>query len=212
MVALALVGMGAYFYMHGGNNQVAKSDADKETAAQAQPLPPKPEPPIAQPVSPPPTTTEPHNPAQSEGVVLFNGQNLDGWTLKRIGEQPTTENVAQTTQQPVAETPTQPAAKWRMTGEYPLIAGKWQKGAVKITVQQNGNKFVANVTFKDKKGVERHWREEGTISNDGEITTSDKSQTLRTGKVDPDGKTIHGRNKNGQDFAWELSEPYDAGP
>jgi len=150
-------------------------------------------------------------------------------SIKRIEEQaqkqpePVTEKVAQTTQQPLAETPTQPAAKWRMTGEYPLIAGKWSEWAEKgrfVTIQQDDNKFVAHCTYNDDNGVEVHWRADGTISKDGEITArlvhtkpeGYKAQT-RTGTLDQDGNTIHGHAKweRGEyDFTWRLKEPYSA--
>ena len=111
---------------------------------------------------------------------------------------------------PSVTTPTDTASSgWRMTGKYPLIAGKWQGVVNKVglvTVRQNGNKFVANCT--DNEGVERRWRGEGTISKDGEITISYNSQVLRTGKLDPNGKMIRGRDKGGHDFTWELLEPY----
>lgn len=113
------------------------------------------------------------------------------------------------------------SANWRMAGDYPLIAGKWsesEKQGIFVTIQQDGNKFVANCTYKNE-GVEVHWRAEGTISKDGEITASlvhtrpagYGSQT-RTGKLDPDGKTLHGHAKwdnGGHDFTWELKEPHE---
>jgi hypothetical protein len=120
---------------------------------------------------------------------------------------------------PTPETPSQPAATWRTMGEYPLITGKWAEAEAKgifVTIRQNGGKFVANCTYKNRKG-EVHWHADGTISKDGEITASlvhtkpkgFKSQ-VRTGKLDPDGKTIKGRSTfdGGQnDFTWTLKEP-----
>ena len=61
-------------------------------------------------------------------------------------------------------TTSQPAVTWGTTGQYPLIAGKWQavvKKSVFVVIQQDGNKFVANFTNQDNKGVEQHRREEG---------------------------------------------------
>ena len=122
-------------------------------------------------------------------------------------------------------TPSAGTSSWRMTGEYPLIAGRWaeaEKKGIFVTVQQHGNKFVADCTYKTDKGVEVHWRANGTISKNGEITArvvhtrpvGFKPQT-RTGTLDQDGNTLHGHaawDNGGHDFTWKLKEPYGAGP
>jgi hypothetical protein len=112
-------------------------------------------------------------------------------------------------------------SSWRMTGEYPLIAGRWaeaEKKGIFVTVQQDDNKFVANCTYKNPEGVEVHWCANGTIAKDGEITArlvhtrpQGLASQTRTGKLDDDGKTLHLHAKldNGdqQDLTWTLKEP-----
>jgi hypothetical protein len=119
---------------------------------------------------------------------------------------------------------TEPASKRRMTGEYPLIAGKWAESSEKdtfVTIYQNGNKFVANCTYKEDNGVEVHWDGEGTISREGEIMarlvhTRPRNYVPQTriGKLAPNGKTInfHAKLDNGeeQNPFWKLREPSDA--
>jgi YVTN family beta-propeller protein len=113
---------------------------------------------------------------------------------------------------------------WRKTGEYPLIAGKWsewEEGGIFVTIRQDSDKFVANCTYKNNEGVEVHWRAGGTISKDGEITANlvhtkpeGYASQVRTGKLEPDGNTIHGHAKwdGGEcDFGWTLKETYKAG-
>ena len=114
-------------------------------------------------------------------------------------------------------------ASWRMMGDYPLIAGRWaeaEKKGIFVTVEQDGNKFVANCTYKNDKGVEVHWRADGTISKNGEVTAhlvvltrpKDWPTATRTGRLDQDGKTLHLHAKwdNGveNDLTWKLKEPY----
>jgi hypothetical protein len=112
-----------------------------------------------------------------------------------------------------------------MTGAYPLIAGKWcesEPQGIFVLIQQDGNKFVANCTYTYRKGMKVHWRANGTISKDGEITAhlvhitpKDFKTQTRTGKLDLDGSTLHGHaawDDGGHDFTWTLKEPYGAGP
>ena len=108
----------------------------------------------------------------------------------------------------------------RRTGRYPLVAGtwwEWQEKDILVNIAQHRDKFVATCTYRNEANVEVHWRAEGTISEDGEITASlvhtrpdgYKSQT-RTAKLDPDGKTITGHaswDDGGHDFTWTLKEP-----
>ena len=109
----------------------------------------------------------------------------------------------------------------RRTGKYPLIAGVWQEwDGIFVNIAQHHEKFVATCTYRNDDNVEVHWRAEGTISEDGDITASlvhtrpdgYKSQT-RTAKLDPDGKTIRGHaawDDGGHDFTWTLKEPSGA--
>jgi hypothetical protein len=112
-------------------------------------------------------------------------------------------------------------AAGRNTGKYPLIAGTWQEAdGILVAVAQHQERFVASCTYRNDDGVEVHWRAEGTISEDGEITASlvharpegYKSQT-RTARLAPDGRTIYGHaswDDGGHDFAWTLKEPSGA--
>ena len=111
----------------------------------------------------------------------------------------------------------------RRTGKYPLIAGTWwecEEENILVTIAQHHDKFVATCTYRNDDHVEVHWRAEGTISEDGDITASlvhtrpegYKPQT-RTAKLDPDGNTINGHaawDDGGHDFTWTLKEPAGA--
>ena len=130
--------------------------------------------------------------------------------------------LATTESSPATASP--PAAKWQMTGEYPLIAGRWaeaEKKDIFVTIQQDGNKLVINCTYQ-KKGIEVRWRADGTISKDGELTANlvhitpkgYKSQK-RTGKLDPDGRTIRGHatwDNGAHDFVWTRKAMSTATP
>ena len=111
------------------------------------------------------------------------GESDFTWTFKETSEEPTT-------------------GARRTTGKYPLIAGTWwecQEKNILVTITQHHDKFVATCTYRNDDNVEVHWRAEGTISEDGDITASlvhsrpegYKSQT-RTAKLDPEGGTISG--------------------
>jgi hypothetical protein len=113
-----------------------------------------------------------------------------------------------------------PAVMRRKTGRYPLIAGtwwEWQEKNIFVTIAQRQDKFVARCTYRNDDDTEVHWRADGTISEDGEITANlvhtrpegYKSQT-RTAQLGPDGKTITGHaswDDGGHDFTWTLKEP-----
>jgi hypothetical protein len=121
-----------------------------------------------------------------------------------------------------ASSPTAQSAG-RKTGRFPLIAGtwwEWQEKNILVTIAQHHDKFVATCTYRNDANVEVHWRAEGTISEDGNITASlvhsrpegYKSQT-RTAKLDPDGTMISGHaswDDGGHDFTWTLKEPSNA--
>jgi serine/threonine protein kinase len=114
---------------------------------------------------------------------------------------------------------------WRMTGEYPLIAGVWSvvenKGTL-VTIVQRGGDFVATASYKS--GDETvSWRAEGTISRKGHITMSlvhthphppDKwlPQT-RTAVLGLHGRSLEGYaayEGGGRKFNWTLVEPREA--
>jgi hypothetical protein len=106
----------------------------------------------------------------------------------------------------------------RRAGKYPLIAGTWQEwDGIFVHVAQHQDRFVATCTYRNDDNAEVHWRTEGTISEDGDITAnlvhtrpdSYKPQT-RTAKLDAEGKTIAGHaawDDGGHDFTWTLKEP-----
>ena len=108
------------------------------------------------------------------------------------------------------------APSWRMTGDYPLIAGTWYEWeGCKVTITQDGEKFRADGTFTGEDNRENHFFVEGVISKDGRITSKlvyDKPESLTKDfvvKLDPDGKVIRGRTDG--DFTWTLKEPGEAG-
>jgi serine/threonine protein kinase len=63
---------------------------------------------------------------------------------------------------------------WRMTGEYPLIAGVWSivenKGTL-VTIVQHGGDFVATASYQSGEETVS-WRAEGRISRSGHLTMS----------------------------------------
>jgi serine/threonine protein kinase len=121
------------------------------------------------------------------------------------------------------ELPVKP--NWRMTGEYPLIAGVWSivenKGTL-VTIVQHGGDFVATASYKSG-GETVSWRAEGRISRSGHLTMSfvhtqphppDKwlPQT-RTAVLNPHGKILEGYavfEGGGHKFTWKLVEPRKA--
>ena len=108
---------------------------------------------------------------------------------------------------------------WRMTGEYPLIAGVWSvvenKGTL-VTIVQHGGEFVATASYKSGEETVS-WRAEGRISRSGHITMSlvhtqphppDKwlPQT-RTAVLGLHGKSLEGYaafEGGGHKFTWKL--------
>ncbi len=121
----------------------------------------------------------------------------------------------------LSQSPATAAEEGRRTGKHPLIAGTWQEwDGIFVNIAQHKDKFVATCTYSNDEGVEVHWRAEGTVTEDGDITATlahtrpdgYKSQT-RTAKLDPDGKTITGHaawDDGGHDFTWTLKEPAGA--
>jgi hypothetical protein len=114
---------------------------------------------------------------------------------------------------------------WRMTGEYPLIAGTWsvmENKGVLVTIVQHGGDFVATASYKSEDETVS-WRAEGTISRKGHITMSlvhthphppDKwlPQT-RTAVLGLHGKSLEGYvayDGGGHRFTWRLVEPREA--
>jgi hypothetical protein len=111
---------------------------------------------------------------------------------------------------------------WRMTDEYPLIAGVWSvvenKGTL-VTIVQHGGDFVATASYKSGEETVS-WRAEGRISKSGHLTMSfvhtqphppDKwlPQT-RTAVLNPHGKFMEGYavfEGGGHKFTWKLVEP-----
>jgi serine/threonine protein kinase len=130
-------------------------------------------------------------------------------------------------EQPKKENPLDLPVKptWRMTGEYPLIAGVWSivenKGTL-VTIIQHGGDFVATASYKSGDETVT-WRAEGRISRSGHITMSfvhtqphppDKwlPQT-RTAVLGLHGKALEGYayyEGGGHKFTWRLVEPRPA--
>ena len=114
---------------------------------------------------------------------------------------------------------------WRMTGEYPLIAGTWSvvenKGTL-VTIVQHGGDFVATASYKSGEEAVS-WRAEGRIGRSGHITMSfvhtqphppDKwlPQT-RTAVLNLNGNFLEGYaafEGGGHKFNWKLVEPREA--
>ena len=114
---------------------------------------------------------------------------------------------------------------WRMTGEYPLIAGVWSivenKGTL-VTIVQHGGDFVATASYKSGEETVS-WRAEGRISRSGHLTMSfvhtqphppDKwlPQT-RTAVLNLNGNFLEGYaafEGGGHKFNWKLVEPRPA--
>ena len=133
------------------------------------------------------------------------------------------DSVPSPAQQKPLDLPVKPT--WRLTGEYPLIAGRWSEWAERgmfVDVRQHGSEFVATMTYKEGDQTVT-WRMEGKISKSGHITASlvhtnphppDKflPQT-RTAVLEPDGKSVHGYavwEDGGSQFNWDLRKPEEA--
>jgi hypothetical protein len=141
------------------------------------------------------------------------------WLAIRHHGEPSSQNQ----EQKRLDLPVKPT--WRMTGEYPLIAGVWSvvenKGTL-VTIVQHGGDFVATASYKS--GDETvSWRAEGTISRKGHITMSlvhthphppDKwlPQT-RTAVLGLHGRSLEGYaafEGGGHKFTWKLVELREA--
>jgi hypothetical protein len=109
---------------------------------------------------------------------------------------------------------------WRMTGEFPDIAGEWkERDGIFLKITQQGKHFSAECTY-GQPGVMVHWEADGQISRDGKITAQlvhtdpprpqGAKPQLCTAQLEPDGRTIRGRaawTHGGEDFVWRLQEP-----
>lgn len=149
-------------------------------------------------------------------LLLAAGAWLAWWAIHRHGE---TAPPHAAERKPL-ELPVKP--NWRMTGEYPLIAGTWsvaeEPGTV-ATVVQSGGDFVASAA--SKSGAEAvTWRAEGRIGHSGHITMRlvytqphppDRWQPQAcTAVLNPDGKFLEGFATNAEGehkFTWTLVEP-----
>ena len=114
---------------------------------------------------------------------------------------------------------------WRMTSDYPLIAGTWSvkenKGKL-VTIVQHDGEFIATASYKSGEEAVS-WRADGRISKSGHITMSfvhtqphppDKwlPQT-RTAVLSLNGKSLEGYaafEGGGHKFTWNLVEPKGA--
>jgi serine/threonine protein kinase len=114
---------------------------------------------------------------------------------------------------------------WRMTGEYPLIAGVWavaENQGAKVTIVQHGSDFVATASYQ-RGDLAVNWRAEGRVSHNGYVKMSlvhthphppdEWKPQSRTAVLNPDGKSLEGYavyDGGGHKFAWTLMEPHAA--
>ncbi len=109
---------------------------------------------------------------------------------------------------------------WRMTGDFPNIAGEWkERDGIFLNITQEGERFTADCTY-GQPGVTVHWQADGLISRDGRITAQlvhtdpprpqGAKPQLCTAQLEPEGRVIRGRaawTHGGEDFVWRLQEP-----
>ena len=109
---------------------------------------------------------------------------------------------------------------WKMTSDYPLIAGRWKEwDGIFLTIRQYGSHVVADCEYQQPEVVVR-WHADGKITRDGQVSMNlvhthphspDKwlPQT-RTAVLNPDGKALEGYavfEGGGHKFTWKLVEP-----